>query len=212
MSEAKSRPNFRIVEYVAPTVDYELFKEDFLNSFMTIPEIKEKHNLSNSEFKEYRSRVLEDTGLSRKPTYTYRPTQLFGSANRTRRVDGEFIQEKPNGFIVVKTLCGKTKYYGRYREYETAKMVRDKLVESDWDDALGGLLKDKYGCKRGEFKPALEKAKSIYPEFKDLYLNSDMQIIDILEYFGVSQRIYKYLINMIRDEFDDVNYRRTPRR
>lgn len=208
MSKAKERPNFTISYRTTPEVDYEEFKEDFLNCFMKIDEIKEKYGLTKSEFKEYRQRVLDETGLKRKPTYTYSSIHFFGGA--------EYIQKKSNGYIVVKTFNNSrdgysTKYFGRYPDYETAKMVRDKLIESNWDERLGTYLKEEYGLSRSDIRPAYDRAKKIYSEFKDLYFNSSLQIKEIQVQLGISQRVYKYLIDMIRDEIGDMNYRRVPR-
>lgn len=211
MSEVKERPNFTISSRTPPEVDYEEFKKDFLDCFVSVDELKEKYGLTNSEFKVYRQRVLDDTGLKRKPTYSYRPIRFFGQANCGYRQNAEFIQEKNNGFIISKTTDGHTKYFGRYRDYETAQIVRDKLLESNWDENVGTYYKNKYGVLRGDRKPAFDKAKEIYPEFKELYLNSDLPIKQILKRLNATQRVYSYLIKMVREDMGDMNYRRTRR-
>lgn len=208
MSEVKERPNFTISYRKPPEVDYEEFKKDFLDCFVKIDEIREKYDLTKSEFMDYRQRVLDETGLKRKPTYSYRPIHFFD--------DAEYIQKKNNGFIVVKSYRSgkdtKTKYFGRYADYNTAKMIRDKLVESDWDEGLGAYLKQKYALSRVELRPAYAKAEELYPEFKELYLHSPLQVKEIKAKLELTNRVYKYLLDMVRDELDDIDFRRVPRR
>jgi len=197
---SSSDVNFRIVEYVPPVVDYEEFKEDFLNPMITVEELKEKYNLGRSEWNHYRSRVLEDTGLSRKPSTRMgvHPTANY-----------EYIQKIGDGYVISKTIGVNTRYYGRYTDYDTAKMVRDKLIESGWDNHLGMYLRDKYAIARR--KPAYEKAVEIYPVFEDYYLNSSLTIPKIRERMGISQNCYRYLLAMVRDK-TGIQHRRWRRR
>ena len=208
MSKAKDKPNFTISYRTPCEVDYEEFKKDFCDKMVSVGDMKKKYDMTPSEFREYRSRVMEETGLKRKPAYTYKPIHFFKEA--------EFIQKKDNGYVIVKKFTRNhnttARYFGRYEDYDTAKMVRDRLVESDWDDYLGDYLKNTYGMDCKQFRPAYDKAVKIYPEFKKLYFGSSMKLKDILKHFGASQRVYLYLINMIREEMGDSSYRRVPRR
>lgn len=208
MSKVKERPNFTI-SYRTPTeIDYEEFKDDFCNTFISVEDMKNKYDLTPSEFREYRRRVMDETGLKRKPRYTYAPIHFFS--------DAKFIQKKSNGYIVVKKFVINheihARYYGRYADYDTAKMVRDKLVESNWDDRLGDYLKNKYGLKQMTFRPAYDKAVLVYPEFKELYLHSSLKVNDIKKKLNIGQRAYNYCLNMVREELGDINYRRVPRK
>ena len=185
---SSSDVKFRIVEYTPPVVDYESFKEDFCNPMITVAEMREKYNLSNGEWKHYRSRVLEDTGLSRKPSTRM---GVHPSANY------EHIHMRGDEYIVSKTTGVSTRYYGRYSDYGTAKMVRDKLVESGWDNHLGMYLRDKYALARR--KPAYDKAVELYPVFEDYYLNSSLTIKEILSEMDITQKTYRYLLAMIKE-------------
>lgn len=208
MSKAKDKPNFTISYRTPCNVDYEEFKKDFCNKMVSVGDMKKKYDMTPSEFHEYRSRVMEETGLKRKPTYTYKPIHFYREA--------EYIQKKDNGYIIAKTWTRNhksfTRYYGRYEDYDTAKLVRDRLVESDWDDYLADYLKNTYGMDRNHFRPAYDRAVEIYPEFKKLYFSSSMKVTEILEQFNATQRVYLYLINMIREEMGDKDFRRVPRR
>ena len=193
MTEAKERPTFRIVENPHPVkIDFDEFIRDFSNPYMTINDIKKKYDMTESIWQEYRAKGLEHLGIDRKPCYTYGKWAYVRGPNTA-----SFIQKKPNGYIVVKTFGRNTKYYGRYADYDTAKLVRDKLVESDWDYKTGVMLMDKYSIHRKRI-PALDRAKLIYPQFEELYFHSPKGIREILKDLGISRMVYSYLIQMIR--------------
>ncbi len=195
MSEVKDRPTFRIVEHTPFVIDYEAFLVDFKNPHMTIDELREKYNFTTSTWKEYRRRALDDLGLKRKPCYTYGNLTYVKESTYIPR----YIQEKPNGFIIIKRFNNKPKHFGRYKDFETAKMVRDKLVECDWDFDVGIVLKEKYSITRRRL-PSLELAKELYDEFKELYFHSPLEVNEIREQLNISQRAYKYLLEMIRGD------------
>lgn len=194
MTVAKERPTFRIVENPSPSeIDYESFKVDFNNPFMTVDEIRKKYDLSPSRWNEYRKRAMDDLGLSRKPCYTYGKLRYVCDSN------GEYIQKKSNGYIIVKKFGRKSKYYGRYADYDTAKMVRDELVKCDWNMNIGAMLMDKYSIARRSL-PSLETAKLLYPDFKELYFHSPLSIRKILKELRIGRMTYSYLVKMIRED------------
>ena len=196
---AKSKPTFKIIEPAPVVLDYEAFREDFLDPYMSVPSIMDKYNITPSVWKEYRQKVLDETGLNRKPTSICVP-----SSNNIY----EYIQKQRNTYIIVKTTKGVTTYYGRYKDYATAKIVRDKLVESGWDNTLKKVLINKYAMTRRR-DSIITQAEEVYDKFKDYYLNSTLTIDEILSELGVSTRCYAYLLSMIRDE--GIYKRRTPR-
>ncbi len=202
MSTSSDRPNFRIIENPPAKVDYEAFKKDFLNPHMLAVDVKRKYGMTKSMWRDYRQQVLDETGLKEKPHKNHR---LINDIRNCP--SAEYIQKKPNGYIVVKTTNGKTKYYGRYLDYETAKMVRDKLYASNWDEAVGVMLKEEYGIGRSSI--GYDKAKRLFDEFEDKYFNSDKKIVNILDEMDISLRVYKYLIIMLREKHgEDVRRRR----
>ena len=189
MSEA----TFRIIENYEPEVDYEEFKKDFLNPHMRKAEIRDKYGLSNNKYSEYRSKVLAETGLLRKP-FVYN-----GGKVNTSRDGSEYIRKNYGFYTVIKTTRYSRKNYGSYDDYETAVMVRDKLIKHNWDTALASDLKRKYGRKRR--KPALVKAEKIYDEFKKYYFDTSMPMPDVRKKLNITQRMYGYLLEMIQEEY-----------
>ena len=192
--ESKSRPNFRIIENYEPSVDYEEFKKDFLNPLMLKGDLRKKHDISDNQYKRYRERVLDETGLSRKPS-TCHHTEIERVCNHP---NAEFIVKVGSYYVVNKTTKGKTYYFGRYKDYATAKMVRDKLYEANWDVTLGEELKQIYGMVRR--KLALDKAKDVYDEFEDRYFNDlDTTVGDILDDLNANGNVYRYLLMLLRE-------------
>ena len=189
-----SKLNFRIVESSSNTkeIDYESFKQDFLDPYTPQRKIMEKYGLNQSDWKEYRGRVLGETGLLRKPSNTH-PENTLLSCN-------QFIRKIGNDrYLIVKRTNYKTRYYGRYDDYDIAKMVRDKLVESGWDQQTAEYYIDKYGCNRR--KPIYARSHELYPIFKELYFNSPLTIKEIRKKHHITQRMYEYLLMMIREEY-----------
>ena len=175
-----SEITFKVIENYKPDIDYEEFKKDFLNPCTRVPELREKYGLSKGEWKKYRKRVLDECGLNRKP---YR-LDYYGTLKKYLpdkcpiKHGDEYIQKKPNGYIVVKTTDGVAMYFGRYATIECARKIRNKLVASDWDRELGAYLKMKYGVER--MKPMKIKALSMYPEFEKKYIYSDKKVLEII--------------------------------
>lgn len=194
--ESKPRPNFRIVENYEPQVDYEEFKKDFLNPLMLKSDLRKKHDISDNQYNRYRERVLKETGLSRKPS-TCHHTDM-GKVMTCNHPNAEFIVKVGDCYVITKTIKGKVHYFGRYKDYATAKMVRDKLYKANWDKSLGEELKQIYGMVRK--KSALDKAKKVYNEFEDRYFNDlDTTVSNILDDLGASGSAYRYLLMFLRE-------------
>lgn len=190
MSSTKERPVFHIVEGVKPDVDYESFKKDFLNPNQKVDDIREKYNLSPSDYKEYRDRVLSETNLVRKPAFYGRDITIE---------DETYITRRYNGYDVFKHIKGKYKFFGKYKDLGTARLVRDKLIESNWDEEVAEELKKKYLPKR--VKPSMIKAKECFSEFDDLYMNSNHSIKEIMEIMGITNTVYIHLLEMVRKKY-----------
>lgn len=190
MSSTKERPVFRIVEKVTPDVDYESFKKDFLDPNVTVDELSERYSLAPSDYREYRDRVLSETGLERKPAFHGRDIKIR---------DETYITRRYNGYDVFKHINGKYKFFGKYKDLGTARFVRDKLIESNWDEGVAEELKKKYLSKR--IKPARKRALRCFDEFDDYYMNSDYSINEIKEIMGITTGVYSHLLSMMRDKY-----------
>ena len=62
--------SFRIIEESYDNMNniYEEFKKDFINPEVKVSVIKEKYDLSPSQYRDLKNRVLTDTGLTMKPS------------------------------------------------------------------------------------------------------------------------------------------------
>lgn len=190
------KPNFNIIEGYTVEVDYDKFKEDYLNPYILANDVRKKHGLSVKQYDYYRKKVLDETGLCKKP---YCPSSsLLKDFLISRKRSGEYIQSVDGFYIVVKTIAYHTHYFGRYADYDTARMVRDKLIECDWDVEVGEELKQIHGVHR--LKPNLDRAKEVYDSFEWRYFyDRDSTIADIREKLGISVRTYEYLLMMLRE-------------
>lgn len=121
---------------------YNDFKSDFINPEVTVKDLRVKYDLSKLNYRRLRDKVLAETDLKGKPSVTRRKYNVMIS-------DTTYIHKRPNGnFIVCKQFNGVKNNFGTYEDFETAKLVRDKLLKSDWDKSLGDELKKEYALHR----------------------------------------------------------------
>lgn len=189
--------NFNIIENYEPDFDYEDAKRDWIDPTLSTKEVREKYELSHARYRDFTTRVKKETGVYRKPTMNREP--YF-----TNSKNAQYIRKIDDRFIVTKIRNNRTLFHGLFDDYETALLVRDKMVASDWDYDLGVLLLDKYGHRR--VAPNLEKAKELYPIYREEYLNSDKLVSEIREELNIPTRVYNYLCTLIHKEFG--NYSR----
>ena len=200
MTLIKSKPNFHIVESHTYGTDYEEFKKDFLNIDMSAKEVRTKHHLSNKVYNEYKDRVCEEVGITRKPSRPH-PTLI---SNAVLHEMSNIVKAKSEGYHIIKKTHGDYHYLGRYPTLEVAKKVRDIFYENDWNPSLKNEMMEKYGVKVDLRKPALEKALKLYPEFEHQYLYSDKKVEEIRKEMGITSGIYRHLLGMIRDNHNIV--------
>lgn len=130
---------FRLVENSDAHLDliYDDFKVDFLNPKCHVPELKKKYDLSVSKYNYLRGKVLKETGLQEKPT-------LKGGRHYTITDKRYIIKHNHGKCTIYKTVDGYKKSFGTYPDFETAKIVRDKLVDCNWDMKTALELKKQY--------------------------------------------------------------------
>ncbi|MBR0369215.1 MAG: hypothetical protein IJH63_00660 [Methanobrevibacter sp.] len=169
---------------------YEEFKKDFINPEVKVSVIKEKYDLSPSQYRDLKNRVLTDTGLTMKPS-------KCGYGNIVENKD-KYIAYTKSAYVIYKTFeDGHRKSYGSYDSIETARFVRDKLVENNWDDELAVNLKNKYANSR--CIPSFERAMNVYDDFEELYLNNCTRK-EITSNLGISFYQYNYLAGIVREK------------
>ena len=198
MSVQTSKPNFRILEGCYPEVDYEEFKKDFLNPHILVDELRRKYNISLKVYHTLRKKVMKDTGVWKKPC---QPQQHFinGVPIYREYKSAEYIQEINGDYVIIKTTGYVTRHHGRYEDYETAKMVRDKLVACNWNLDVSNELKALYGKKH--LKPSLEKARAVYDEYEKRYFfDREHTLAEIKKELNITGRMYDYLLMMLRDK------------
>lgn len=120
---------------------YPEFKKDFLNELVRVSDLKKKYDLSNGKYNYLRKQVLEETGLVEKPA-------KLGGKNLAFKESRFIVQDKKGTCRIYKTLNYVKVSFGTYPDFETAKKVRDKLLESNWDMELAAELKEKYSTTK----------------------------------------------------------------
>lgn len=116
---------------------YPEFKKDFLDVNVHVPELKQKYDLTHGKYNYLRKRVLDETGLEEKPV-------KLGGRNLAFKEGRFIVQDKKGTCRIYKTINRVKTSFGSYPDFETAKIVRDKLMECNWDMKIADELKEKY--------------------------------------------------------------------
>ena len=197
---SRKKLNFRIIEISDEERGYEEkfedFKKDYLNPFTSKVDLLEKYELPVRIYNEFLERIRKETGLDKKPTrrpmgspmtYIYKTKYRWG----IRKQD---------------SYTGEMKYYGYYDDLDTAKMVRDKLYYSDWNDELANELVEKYNV--GKYCPNQLEIDEKYESFKDLYMNHDLSYLEIRNKLDLNGYMYMKLLKILREEIPNVKKHR----
>lgn len=91
------------------------FREELRDTNLSLDELLRKHQLS-----------LESAFMEHKPVGE-------GGQRRTHCTPYLNIRREGRVYIIRKRIKAKDMYYGRYNSLEEAVMVRDKLIEFNWD-------------------------------------------------------------------------------
>lgn len=113
---------FNIIEQKTKRLDllYPKFKEDYMNPYLTVKQIKSKYNLTNGDYKHLRKEIMLDTGVQVKP----KQYNKLGQADYPNR----YIHKNQNGYVIMKNH----KYYGRFANLKDARKHRDELIKNNW--------------------------------------------------------------------------------
>lgn len=192
--------NFRIVEVSDEERGYEdkfeEFKKDYLNPFTSKVDLLEKYELPVRIYNDFIERIREKTGLDKKPIrrpMTSSMTYIYKLANRW-------------GIRKQSSETKDMEYYGYYDDLDVAKMVRDKLYWSDWDEELAKQLMDEYSV--GRYCPNQWEVDEKYECFKDMYMNQDLSYLEIREKLDLSGYMYSKLLKILREEYPNVKKHR----
>ena len=181
--------NFKIISHT-DTTNYNDFKRDFTDPKMTVKRILSKYDLSRNRYNNLRKRVLKETNLTRKP---YSSTVISPPVRSIRQ--DTYIRKQNGKYFIQKKIDGKRKSFGTYKDKQTARMVRDKLIASDWDKELARELKDIYECKPRMITDAMEKKEA----FTRLYLNG-VKVPVIKKELNLTDYQYIRLSKIVREE------------
>lgn len=126
--------NFNIIEGEQDNINYDKFKNDFLNPNMTINDLIKKYHISKNKYSKLRAKICDETGLKSKPS--------INNNKRLLSTDTDYIHKHRGKFAIIKSFNKKRYYYGTYDNLEVAKKIRDKLVEYSWDKTQLNAIKE----------------------------------------------------------------------
>ena len=179
-----SRPTFRIIEN-SSDFDYEAFKEDYMNPHMPKQEILKKYNITNNRYLRYGKDVYNETGFKRRKG----ANSVTGFTN-IRKVDC--------GYRIDKTIDGRRIYGGTYQTLELAREMRDKFIESNWDEDIIEKAIIEHG--NYYFGRSRKDITHLYPKFEELFFSDTHNYEMILEELGITKWYYTLLLEMLRDK------------
>ena len=79
-------------------------------------------------------------------------------------------------------------------------MVRDKLIECNWDKEVGAELMKKYSINRT--KTLRERAVKMFPKYEHYYVHrKDMSVAEIVKELHLSHKLYLLLTDMIHEKY-----------
>lgn len=192
------KPTFTIVEsHYTDDVDYDEFRKDFLDPSTRVPDLKKKYSLSYRDYKNLSSKVCKEENIEKKPTSykNYNLPKVLDTYGTTK-----YIQvTRGNKFRIYNANNTRKRYCGTYDDLETAMKIRDKMVESNWDEDVIVELMDEYS--NNNWNTAYNDAKRLYPVFKEHYFKDKDNIIDVNKKLGVRRSVYPILRRMIKDEY-----------
>lgn len=112
--------NFRIVEGSSNDLDWEEFKEDYMNPYISKKSILDKYGIGGGKYLRLGNQVYKETGFKRSCG-----VRSIGESTN--------ISKRGNRYRIDKYIKGNKTYCGTYESFEVAKEVRDFLVANDWD-------------------------------------------------------------------------------
>lgn len=118
------------------TLNYEEFKQDYINKKISVQEIRDKYHLGMSRYKNLAREVREETGAYR--------------SNKSNKNPKYYCRRK-NSFIIQKRLNGECISFGQYKNETTTKKMVELLKGSDWDRTRVLEFKEKLRDEGYEF-------------------------------------------------------------
>ena len=145
---ASRKPNFRIVE--APSHEsyeylFDDFKKDYLDPFMNKDDIRKKYEIPTSLYKEWIGRIKKSENIDKMPVVLPLTKEM------------QYIYKLSDSYGIRKQINGEMHRYGYYEDLEIAKVIRDKLYYSNWDEDLAKELIDKYSFGKHQTRITSEK-------------------------------------------------------
>lgn len=199
--------NFRIVEGSSvDNIDMEEFTRDYMDLTVSKQEILDKYDLTNGQYYKRIKRIKDETGFCRPRGY-----------NPNKQYPNRIMENDSGTYRIVKHFYTKHNVQSTRSvtvpDYETALKVRELLDECNWEEDAVQEIRDKYGVRRGFsarsmiHSPVKSEALTKYDEFKELYFDKSLRIVDIRDRLGLTRWQYTCLKNELEHEYPNLGRR-----
>ena len=163
----------------------EELKKDYLNPKMEVKDICKKHDISRNRYNKLRREIVAETGV------THKPTAIGGRDIRYNKLKHIHKVELSGKYRLTAYKDGKIHFYGNYDTLETAKEVRDLMIEHDWDRNYY----DKF--IRTKYHPNLDMSTPV--GFEDDFM-SGMPVKELRGKYNLTQYQYRLIAMAIKQK------------
>lgn len=177
------KPTFKVIEK-SDDFDYDAFIKDYMDLSFSKKELMKKYGLSNGKFYNRVKYVKSVTGFTRK----------------IRSPDMKYISKDKNRYRVQY----KGRYCGAYSDLRTAQMVRDIMVEDNWnEDTIIKCIKTYSSTTRNKWcgSPATKEALNKFKEFRKLFESDKYTGVEIRDKLGFTEHQYR----ICREKMKEIN-------
>lgn len=121
---------------VEPVINWDNFLKD-LNDGMSAYDLQHKYILTPRQYRSIMRNVVRKRGYSLKKSRVkpYKSRTKFHEPHITVKKDGKYLVRR------------KDVYYGQYDSLETARKVKMKLIEVNWDKSQLNKIRKEIGLK-----------------------------------------------------------------
>lgn len=121
---------------VEPTINWDKFLTD-VNDGMSAYNLQHKYVLTPRQYRSIMRNIIRKDGycLKKSRVKPYKSRTRFDEPHITLKKDGKYMIRK------------KSVYYGQYDSLETARKIKQKLIEVNWDKKQLNKIRKEIGVK-----------------------------------------------------------------
>ncbi len=176
---------------------YDDFIRDYQNLDLSKSDLQKKYNLSDGQYYSKSKYAKQVTGF-RRPKGCYSESKTI------------YISKTSSGKYCVNKTVNHCRVTGTFNDLKTAEMVRNIMIECDWDKETMKNLRSVYGGKINKMTgnqystPLKNEALSKYKEFKKLYFKGEDNTYDIMRKLGFTKYMYQICLGKLKETYPNV--------